>query len=237
MKLIRAIFASAVFCASVFAAEATSATHDYLAPDAVDFHTLLSDPPAENSLASRGELEVLHQLEMRRTRQDVADAKSVEKHTFVTFAAPVLGPWFNDEKDFPRTAAVMAKIYAEARPVIVAAKANWNRHRPYIADPTLHPCVARPDNTSYPSGHSTEGALWGVIFSYLYPEHAADFERRVHDTMWGRMIGGAHFPSDTVAGRQLGEAIGRAMLKSPALQKDLEDVRAELAAHQLKKAA
>jgi acid phosphatase (class A) len=237
MKLRVALLASLIFSGAVLAAEAPAVTHDYLAPNSVDFHALLPDPPADGSLAVRGELEVLHQLEMRRTHKQVVDAKVVEKQTIFTFASPILGPWFTDAKNFPRTAAVFAKVNAEARPVITAAKASWNRTRPYLADPTLHPCVAEPNNTSYPSGHSTDAALWGTVFAHLFPEHAADFERRVHDTMWGRMVGGVHYPSDTVSGRMLGEAIGREMLKSRALQKDLEDVRAELAPYLLKKAA
>ncbi len=237
MKFSAALFTALVFSGTLLADEVPAVTHDYLAPDSVDFHALLPNPPADGSLAVRGELEVLHQLEMRRTPEQVADAKVVEKHTFFTFASPVLGSWFDEAKNFPRTAAVFAKVNAEARPVIMAAKASWNRTRPYLADPTLHPCVAEPNNTSYPSGHSTDAALWGTLFAHLFPEHAADFERRVHDTMWYRMVGGVHYPSDTVSGRVLGEAIGREMLKSPALQKDLEDVRAELAPYLLKKAA
>lgn len=215
----------------------SAAAPEFLAPDAVDFHAILQPPPAEDSLAAAGELEVLRQLEAHRTPAQVAFAKEIEAHTIFTFGRPVLGPEFDSAAHFPRTAAVMKQAYYEARPVILAAKQAWSRRRPYVVDPTLQPCVAHPPNDSYPSGHVIESAVWSVLMSHLLPEHAAAFERRVHDTMWGRQLGGVHFASDTVAGKALGEALGRAMLKSPKLLQALEEVRAELAALHLKKAA
>jgi acid phosphatase (class A) len=97
--------------------------------------------------------------------------------------------------------------------------------------------VSRPKNTSYPSGHGTDSALIATLLSAALPEHAAAWQRQAALVRWSRIVGGAHYPSDTIAGQLLGEALGREMLKSPQMQKALAEVRAELAAHLQKKAA
>jgi len=147
-----------------------------------------------------------------------------------------LGEWCTAE-NLPRTAAIFRQIRLESRPSIEAAKAAWSRQRPYIFDHTLQPAVERPDNTSYPSGHATDSALYAALLTVVRPEQAADWQRQAALVRWSRIIGGAHYPSDTIAGQILGEAIAREMLKSPALQKALGEVRAELAAQPQKKAA
>jgi acid phosphatase (class A) len=49
--------------------------------------------------------------------------------------------------------------------------------------------------------------------------------------MWCRVLGGAHYPSDTAAGEMLGEAIGKKMLESPDMQAALQTIREEIAPH------
>jgi acid phosphatase (class A) len=44
-----------------------------------------------------------------------------------------------------------------------------------------------------------------------------------------KLFTGVHYPSDLEAGRILGEALAREMLKSPALQAALAECRAEIA--------
>jgi acid phosphatase (class A) len=218
------------------AAEAPPATHDFLAADAVDFRGLLTPPPAPESIVARSEQEFMRNLQAARTPEQVTLAKYYETLDVFRMLAPVLGDWCTPE-NLPHTAAVFKQVAAEARPTILAAKAAWDRPRPYVFDESLQPVVSRPKNTSYPSGHGTDSALIATLLSAALPEHAADWQRQAALVRWSRIIGGAHYPSDTIAGKLLGEAIGRAMLKSPRMQKALEDVRAELAAHLLKKAA
>ena len=44
---------------------------------------------------------------------------------------------------------------------------------------------------------------------------------------WDRVIGGVHHPSDITAGRVLGLAVARALLRNPDFQTDLEEVKEE----------
>ncbi|HET7535250.1 MAG TPA: phosphatase PAP2 family protein, partial [Candidatus Didemnitutus sp.] len=139
--------------------------------------------------------------------------------------------------NLPKTAAVFRHAYTEARPTVNAAKESWSRLRPYNADPSLKAVGDKSTTTSYPSGHGAASALFAVLLTAVAPEHTADWQHQAEMVRWSRIIGGAHYPSDTVAGQVLGEALAREMLKSPRLQQALEEVRAELASHQQKKAA
>lgn len=217
-------------------AAAAPVTHDFIAPDAIDWRALLTPPPAPDSITARGEQELMRRLQEARTPEQVKLAKYYENLNIFRMLAPVLGDACTAEH-LPRTAAVFKQAYAEARPAITGAKASWSRQRPYTFDTTIQPVVDRPNNTSYPSGHAAEAALFAALLTELLPEHAADWQRQAELVRWSRLIGGAHYPSDVAAGKLLGEALGREMLKSPRLRHALEEVRAELTAVLLKKAA
>jgi len=236
MKRLPTAVLTSLFAAALLAVAAPPATHDFIAPDAVDFRALLAAPPASDSIAARGEQDLMRNLQVARTPEQAALAKYYETLDVFEMLAPVLGDWCTAQ-NLPRTAAVFKQVRAEARPTVEAAKANWNRLRPYLFDPSLQPAVEHPTNTSYPSGHSADSALFAVLLSSALPEHAADWQNQAALVRWSRVIGGAHYPSDTVAGKILGEAIGRKMLESPKLKQALDEVRAEISARLLKKAA
>jgi acid phosphatase (class A) len=216
------------------AAAATSLR--FLAPDAIDLRALLPAPPANDSPAGLADLETVLQVQADRTPAQVERAQRVAKHSPFTIAGPVLGPWFTAE-NLPRTAAVFKVVNEQGRPVITAAKLLWNRTRPYDFDPRVQTVVDHPHNTSYPSGHASESAMWMAVLAAAFPEQETALLQRVHETLWGRILGGAHYPSDTQAGKILGEAIGREMLRSPDMQKAIQEIRAEAAPFLKKKAA
>lgn len=222
--------------AAAFAADPAPVTHDFLAAGAIDYRTVLIPPPAEDSLGGQADHEVAKLLDADRTPAQAALAKHFENLSIFTMLSDVLGQECT-AKDFPRTAAVFAQANAESRPIVDAAKAAWNRQRPYVFNPALHPAVDKPNNASYPSGHAYSSAWIAVLLGAALPEHAADFTHEAELVRWSRLVGGAHYPSDVLAGKILGEAIGREMLKSPKLRQALEEVRAELLACLQKKAA
>ena len=221
----------------LFTLLSASAADKFLPADCTALIELLPPPPANDSVLGRAELETVLKVQADRTAEQVHRAKRVANQTVTSFARPVLGDWFQAQ-DFPRTLAIFEEIGRESRKIIDdQVKKRWNRARPYLRSSAVQPVVGRPDNTSYPSGHSADSALYAVILAVVVPEHAADWQEQARLVRWSRIIGGAHYPSDTVAGQLLGEAIAREMLKSPALQAALLEVRAELAAQLLKKAA
>ncbi|MCR6630458.1 MAG: phosphatase PAP2 family protein [Magnetospirillum sp.] len=107
------------------------------------------------------------------------------------------------------------------------AKSSWDRARPYQRDIRVQPCVNKPSNSSYPSGHSAESAIWAALLGAAFPDKAAIFEAIVEETMWSRIIGGVHYPTDTQAGLMLGREIARHLLASEDTQTAIATIRAE----------
>lgn len=202
----------------------------FLPKDCSALIDLLPAPPANDSPAGRADLETLLQVQADRTPEQVERAKRVANQTVSSFAQPVLGSWFHIE-DFPRTQELFEEFGRESRSIVDGeVKRRWNRTRPFLFSTAVHPVVGRPTNTSYPSGHSAAAALWGTIFAAAFPEKAEGFKAQIHEVMWCRVLGGAHYPSDTAAGELLGEAIAKEMLKSPEMEHALATIRAEVSA-------
>ncbi len=237
MKRLPVLPAVFLLATAAFAAEPAPVTAEYINAAAFDWHAVVSPPPADDSIAGRADQEIVIQLDRHRTPEQAVQARRYEKSLEeFAFMAPVLGDWCNAET-LPRTHAFFKQANTESRPIIDAAKTAWNRPRPYIFNPALHPAVDKPNNASYPSGHAYTASWIAALLTAALPELAADWEHQAQEIRWSRLIGGAHYPSDVTAGKILGEAVAREMLKSPKLQHDLEEVRAEIRAHLRKKAA
>ena len=208
----------------------------YLAPDAVDIQSLLPPPPAADSLVQRAELEVVLHLQIERTPAQVARAQHVDSEDAFVFGADVLGAWFSPA-NLPQTAAFFDHVRDDLGPINTATKKFFNRRRPPFLDARIKPCVKLADTGSYPSGHGMRSAIWAGLLGAIFPEQAGALQDRAFETRWCRLLAGVHNPSDVEAGRILGEAIVKEFLKNPAVQKEIEQLRAEAAALQMKKAA
>jgi acid phosphatase (class A) len=201
----------------------------FVADNVPDLRALLTPPPAADSLVTRAELEVVLQFQDLRTPALAQRAQEIENETLFSFASDVVGPWFTAEK-LPRTAALFAAVREDFIAVNRASKGLWPRKRPPFADPRVKPCVEFSDSGSYPSGHGIQSALWAGLLAELLPDHAAGFQARALETRRMKLFTGVHYPSDLEAGRLVGEALAREMLRNPALQSALAAARAELAA-------
>lgn len=200
----------------------------FVSPDALDIAALITPPPAADSLVTRAELEAVLLLQELRTPAQAARANEIEHETLFGFAADAVGPWFTADA-LPRTAALFALVREDFIPVNRAAKALWPRRRPPFVDARIRPCVETTDSGAYPSGHGIQSSLWAALLAELLPEHAAAFAARAAETRRMKLLSGVHYPSDLEAGRVLGEALAREMLRSPGLQTQLQAARAEIA--------
>ncbi|WP_243361136.1 acid phosphatase [Fundidesulfovibrio terrae] len=192
----------------------------------IDFARLLAPPPAVGSPEERREMAVLMTLQKNRTSAQEAFAQADMERTVFRFA-DVVGQDFTAEK-LPLAREFFEKVRKNADLLLAPAKKHWDRPRPYATNPALHPCVKKPDNASYPSGHSTFGTVTAIVLANMVPEKQAQiFERGV---VFGhnREIGGAHYPSDVLAGRICGTVIAAFMLQSPAFQEEFAKARAEV---------
>ena len=139
--------------------------------------------------------------------------------------APALGDGFSPARH-PRTAALVERAHAAATAPLRAAKARFARVRPYDADERVQPAAAREDTPSYPSGHATRGVLVARVLAALAPARRDALLELGRQVGYDRVIAGVHYPSDVLAGQQLGDAIADALLATPAFRADLEAARA-----------
>jgi acid phosphatase (class A) len=165
-------------------------------------------------------------LQASRTTADVIRCRSEADITFAAFA-DVLGDDFK-ERLLPQTAALLQQVQVDNRAVLADAKKNWNRVRPRLADPRIHPCVKlKSEDASYPSAHASQGIIWASILSEIYPDHRDQLMARGEQIGQDRIIGGVHYPSDVRAGRQIGEAIVKKLMDNSDFQVALEQAKEE----------
>jgi acid phosphatase (class A) len=141
--------------------------------------------------------------------------------------ADVLGPAFAKE-NLPYSAAFFAKVVNTANGIVANAKSVWHRPRPYEFDKRVSPCVARPNDTSYPSGHATVGYLLAIVLSQIVPEKRAQLFARAEEFAINRVVGGVHYRSDIEAGRLCGTLIAEEIFRQPGFLRDLSDARNEV---------
>jgi acid phosphatase (class A) len=144
---------------------------------------------------------------------------------------PVFGDGFAEAR-LPRTAAVFNDVVQGLSPPISAAKAAYDRRRPFIADPNVVQCDAPDDvlarSGSFPSGHGAGGWAWALVMAELVPSRADAILQRGRDYGDSRVICGYHFPSDIEAGRNLAAGIIARMHADANFRRHLDAARREL---------
>jgi acid phosphatase (class A) len=217
------------------AADATAPAGHFVDPASFDLRKILPEPPAPGTLAGLADLEAVRGMQAVRTAADVAWARRIADFTAFDYA-DVLGPWFN-AKNLPITAEFLREITEDSEATSDRVKLIYSRPRPPVADPQIQPCVKVPKTTSYPSGHATRAFLWAAVLSDLFPDQREALLDWAHRAAWGRIVGGAHYPTDVVGGQFMARALLEALQKSPAFHAALEQARAEVAPYTVKKAA
>ncbi|GEM15872.1 acid phosphatase [Gluconobacter oxydans] len=110
------------------------------------------------------------------------------------------------------------------------AKNFWHRTRPFVGTdlPVCTPTNDLGPHSSYPSGHATEGYSVALLLAHLLPERASLILQRGRVFGESRIVCGAHWKSDVVAGLLNASTQMDALLAQPALQPDLAAARQEL---------
>lgn len=197
---------------------------NFVSIDAAEVKRILPPAPAVGSLADKTDLETLLRVQSFRTPSDVALAERVAMTDF-----GVIWPGYANES-YPKTAKLLGEVFSDLAMVLEAAKNLNQRPRPPKVHAAVKPCVIVPGSFSYPSGHSTVGLVLAGVFGAIVPEKKGDVMERAHLFAWARVIGGVHYPSDTMAGRLLGEEFVARMLKNPDFLANVSACRAELLA-------
>ena len=128
----------------------------------------------------------------------------------------------NQEKAFKQTAeregienydnSVAEKLIEKSAPVILKLKKHFNRPRPKVLAKKMNIKMkdiemASMKTPSYPSGHSTQGMLIGLVLSDKHPKSKSAFMKTANNISDSRNIAHAHYKSDSDMGKKLGKSM------------------------------
>jgi undecaprenyl-diphosphatase len=134
--------------------------------------------------------------------------REIESYGVIVFALAAFVLWFLDRPGAPRhwklasgSALASAAIALLANKLIAAA---WHRDRPYETHPASHVFGVRKHDASFPSDHSS--AAFAIAFGVFLVDRVAGafFLAGAVLIGVGRVIVGAHYPLDAVAGLFVG---------------------------------
>ena len=225
-RLASVLFSLALAIAPLHAAESAL---NYLPPGEPQAIVLLAPPPLPDSAEQAADMAEVQAVAHSAPADEKAAAFSEKKFTIFNFT-PAVGDFFQADK-LPKTTAFFHRVQTDAESVVDNAKDFYKRPRPYVIDPSL--AVGKLETSfSYPSGHSTETMTLGLILAEVFPEKRDAIIAHSRLMGWHRVEIGRHYPTDIYAGRVLAQAIVRDMDANPDFQRDLAEVKAEVAAAQ-----
>ena len=197
----------------------------YLPPNTPDSIALLPAPPVPGSEEYKADLACSRAVFKARTPEEEKRATKDATLTVFNFA-DVIGTFFNSNT-LPKTTLFFTDLKQQVKEPIFAAKDHWKRTRPYDVDKSLW--FGKPEPSySYPSGHSTIGMIHALVLAELFPDKREAILEVGRNIGWDRVLIGKHFQTDVFAGRVLAQATFVELKKSPAFQKALEEIRAEI---------
>jgi hypothetical protein len=104
----------------------------------------------------------------------------------------------------------VGKFLDETGTVILDLKYHFNRPRPFQLNKVHNVKVKNKmmdsmKSPSFPSGHATQARVMGRILSSMLPKLEDEIMNLADDVSFSRNMAKAHFPSDTKAGKKLGD--------------------------------
>jgi acid phosphatase (class A) len=204
----------------------------YLRAGLPDPATVLAPPPLPGSEEQAADMAQVVATHNACTSNQAALAFS-EKPSLLSFT-PAVGGLLEPGK-FPKTEAFLQGVRKDAAAATGAAKQYWKRPRPYTVEPSL--AAGKLEKSfGYPSGHSTEAMVLAMVLGDLFPQQREEVLAIGRNIGWHRVWIARHYPTDIYAGRVFAQAILRELKASPEFQRDLAEVRVEIAAETSKPA-
>lgn len=196
----------------------------YLAPWQVGLDAV-PPAPAAGSAVDREDLAEIRRWQEVRTEAQCAAANAQPDATYDNFFGAISPFGGTAPKEVEK---IFFKVRADTASMVFLLKRKYERPRPFLRDPALIPCLDREGGYAYPSGHSAVARVFGRILSGLVPKHADKYMSYASQAALNRVIGGVHHPSDTEAGKKLGDAVYKALEQDRAFKADLEILRRNL---------
>jgi len=150
--------------------------------------------------------QLFHQGQRRRSLTQLARIVSRSGDGYLAIAFPITA-WLLSASSASIYTAALALAFALERITYLLLKNVLQRRRPQEIMPDFRALVIPPDRFSFPSGHSSAafclatmtGIVFGGPFLILYCWACC--------VALSRVVLGAHFPGDTVAGAIIGSTI------------------------------
>ena len=104
----------------------------------------------------------------------------------------------------------LALVHAAMQDAVVVAwdsKVAYGRPRPSRLDPTLAVALPVPSSPSYPSEFAAATTAAAEVLAYVFPDRAQVLRGKAEQAIRSRQLAGLEFPSDAVAGREIGTQI------------------------------
>jgi len=202
----------------------------YITAADVDFPGLLPPPPSETSPDGKRDIQAIIDLQKGMNTERLTAIRHDLDQSVYTVAGSVLGPKFTKE-NFPMAGEFFAKIVKDAGVGVGPIKQKYKKLRPFQYSKDIH----TPDDIAkaaggptYPSGHSTTGALVPLVLGMMLPEKREALYQRGNEYATNRITSGAAYPSDAEGGRITAALAVNQMLKNPEFRADFEAVKAEV---------
>jgi acid phosphatase (class A) len=194
-------------------------------PSNDSFLPLIPPPPAAGSMAEKADLDSIIGAQDHPTAAEIAHAQKSVTYNVFTYAE-VLGPDFNPTTH-PKTAAFFKRLDATVNVPKDFLKVTFHRERPYKTFPgQVKELVTEEGGYAYPSGHSTRSWLGALVMGTLDPVHRSAYLSSALQVCQDRIVGGMHYPDDTLEGRVLAEAVYADLMQNQTFKHDLEELKA-----------
>ena len=241
----RVLYTIALVALTVTNAHADGSKHHpaprYLNAVKIDWAALIAPPPGADSVQQERDLQTVLDIQAANHAGERHDKAVADSEPSCFRFADVVGSGF-DAGQLPITAAFLERAASEMNVGTGILKHHWQRPRPFVvSDKVERFADVAPRNekedaaslhsfeySSYPSGHATYGMACALLLTQLVPEKQSQLFQRSIEYSESRLIVGAHFPSDVLAGRIVATAAMTLMIQSSAFQHDLKAARKEL---------
>ena len=118
---------------------------------------------------------------------------------------------------FPLGAVLAAVSYGVTTVLSNLLKVAFDRPRPPVEHPEIHPLVAVPSSASMPSGHAAGAFAAAVAVGLVHPRLRWPLIALAALIALSRVWLGVHYPSDVIAGAALGSAVAYAAWRLAAI--------------------
>jgi membrane-associated phospholipid phosphatase len=123
---------------------------------------------------------------------------------------------YGDAHDAPRVARAYAMLNVALYDAGIGcwdAKFHYWTIRPFQLDPNFRSVVPTPNHPSYPAAHSCFSMASARVLAHLFPRDGAAMNALAREAGDARIWGGMHYPSDVVAGQELGANVAARVIE------------------------